>query len=188
MSPALAIGILAGGRGRRVGDADKGWLPRGDRAQIQWLLDRLDTGMRVRVVANRNLERYRSLVPEVVSDDDAFGPFAGPLGGLLRLLEDMPDSHVLSLPVDMGSVPAGLCARFATAVAADPEYCHVAVDADGPQPLVAAYPRQMARNARAALERGCRSVREWQAGLPVSELDFRPIRFGNLNTPADWVQ
>lgn len=79
--------ILAGGRGTRMGGQDKGWLPLHGRPLVQHVLDRFSPQVgRVLISANRNLERYRNLGLEVLVDPDRFGPYPGPLGGILQAM------------------------------------------------------------------------------------------------------
>jgi molybdopterin-guanine dinucleotide biosynthesis protein A len=59
-------------------------------------------------------------------------------------------------------------------------------DADGAQPLVALWPVRESRAAlAAALDAGEGAVHRVQAALGFAVCELSPLRFGNLNTPAD---
>ena len=73
--------ILAGGRGERMGGADKGWVVHEGRPLIVSVVERLAPQVGALLIsANRNIERYAAL-GTVVEDDTATlnsEPFAGP--------------------------------------------------------------------------------------------------------------
>ncbi|MBO9547405.1 NTP transferase domain-containing protein, partial [Caulobacter sp.] len=66
---ALTLGLLAGGRGTRLGGIDKAWIVRDGVAQVQRFARRFpgETGP-VLVSANRGLERYAEAGLQVVTD------------------------------------------------------------------------------------------------------------------------
>src|SRR5690606_8915005 len=106
-SAKTVFGILAGGAGRRVGGADKGWLLRDGRPQIEALIDAIRTveqrlGLppsRLLISANRNLDDYARLADAVIPDGDEFDEFPGPLIGVMRLLQAIqPDERLITLP------------------------------------------------------------------------------------------
>jgi molybdenum cofactor guanylyltransferase len=177
----LTLGILAGGAGRRFGGQDKGWIEVDGRPQVQRLLDayRCEVGA-VAISANRNLDRYRSLGAEVVSD--AWPDYPGPLAGVVGLLDALRTPFLLTLPVDLVELPAGLPARLAAAACSGRPL--VVEDDDGIQPMIACYPRELAAAAGEAFAAGERSVTRWQAALGREILRLPGLRFGNRNTPA----
>ena len=63
--------ILAGGRGERMGGADKGWVIVDGRPLIVSVVERFAPQVgHLLISANRNIERYAAL-GEVVEDDTA---------------------------------------------------------------------------------------------------------------------
>ncbi len=105
----ISGGILAGGEGRRFGGRDKGWIEHRGKPFVEQVLLRLAPQVDDIVIsANRNLPRYRMLDRTVVSD--RLG--AGPLAGLLRLLETVRHRWLLAVPCDALQLPADLARRL----------------------------------------------------------------------------
>src|SRR5690606_9976552 len=99
--------------------------------QVERLVDRLSPGVdEVLVSANRNLEAYAGLGLATVADAE---PGLGPLGGLQALARACRGDWLLTAPVDLYNVNDCLLRRLK----AKGGQGAFAVDADGPQPLVA---------------------------------------------------
>jgi len=179
----ITLGILAGGRATRLGGGDKAWAIYRGEALIERTLQALGDAFAARLVsANRGLERYARLgvhaVPDRIQD------FRGPLAGLDALLADCKTPLLLSVPVDLRTIPPDLVARLHAAG----EGGAVARDASGLQPLIALWPVERARIAVAlALAGGEHAVHRVvdQLGLPLVRFDGAD--FGNLNTPDDFL-
>src|SRR6266536_1010708 len=92
----ISAAILAGGRARRFGGADKASLPIGDTRIIDRQLAALaavTVKNGVRIIAD-DRDRYAGLGLRVIPDAI---PGAGPLGGLYTALLDASHDHVLIL-------------------------------------------------------------------------------------------
>lgn len=177
------LGILAGGRGTRLGGVDKAWLRREGVSQVERLVDRLSRGVdEVLVSANRNLERYAAVGLATVPDHH---PDLGPLGGLDALARACSGEWLLTAPVDLFNVNDCLLRRLE----ARGGHGAYAVDADGPQPLVALWHVETLRPALAAAI-GSRdlAVHRLQQRLGMVPLRLEGVRFGNLNTREDLAQ
>lgn len=174
------LGILAGGRGTRLGGVDKAWLRRDGIPQVQRLVARLRSGVdEVLVSANRDPEAYVRLGLVPVADATAG---LGPLGGLEALAHACSGEWLLTVPVDLVDVNDCLLRRLA---AAGPAGAY-AVDEDGPQPLVALWHVAALRPAlAAAIEARELAVHALQARLEMVPLRLEGVRFGNLNSPRD---
>ncbi|MGO1541523.1 MAG: molybdenum cofactor guanylyltransferase [Luteimonas sp.] len=174
------LGILAGGRGSRLGGVDKAWLRRGGVSQVERLVARLGPEVdEVLVSANRDPAAYAriGLVPVA---DTAAG--IGPLGGLDALARACSGDRLLTVPVDLVNINDCLLRRLA----ACGERGAYAVDDDGAQPLVALWPVATLRPAvAAAITQGELAVHALQARLGMAALRLEGVRFGNLNTPQD---
>ena len=180
---ALTLGLIAGGRGQRLGGADKAWLSRGGVPQVLRWRDRFahEVGA-VLVSSNRRDPRYAAAALATVSDLPQWEG-QGPLAGLAALAEACATPWLFTLPVDL--VQCNDC-LLRTLLALRGEDGAVAQDEDGPQPLVALWRRDALRVAASdALARGERAVHRVaeQRALPV--VSFPGVRFGNLNTPHD---
>ncbi len=177
----ISLGLLAGGRGSRLGGIDKAWLTRDGLAQVErWRRRFADETGRVLVSANRDLQRYAdaglTAVPDRASD---FGPVAG----LEALANVCATTWLLTLPVDLVGVNECL---LQTLIAERDEHGAFAVDDDGTQPLVALWNVQALRAATAqSITRGEHAVQRLTCRAAMTAVRFQGVRFGNLNTPDD---
>ncbi len=198
-SVELSAAILAGGRARRFGGADKASLTVG-RARI---IDRQLAALAavtddVRIVANEP-GRYQGLGVRLIPDAIAE---AGPLGGIYTALLDARHEWVLVLACDLPFVTAALLERLAReSQTADTSDAVVPRSARGLEPLCAIYRKGCAAVARARIERG-----ELRVAALLHELRVRVLEpdalapydtgalFENVNTPHDherargWVE
>jgi molybdenum cofactor guanylyltransferase len=189
--------ILAGGAGRRVGDADKGLLPLCGRPLVEHVLERLrHQCTRVVIVANRNIDDYARLAP-VVRDEihGHAGPLAGLAAafGLLQANQHALPDWLLSVPVDCPDPPPDLAARLrATLTTHADAACALASAGGRREPLFAIYrvgsaPGAWQASAQDALhEHG--SPMRWLAARGAGTADFGDAgdAFHNLNTPEDF--
>ena len=110
--------ILAGGRGERMGGADKGWVMVDGRPLIVSVVERFAAQVGPLLIsANRNVERYAAL-STVVEDDAAYANgerFAGPLMGVLSGLRHARTDWVAIVPCDAPNLPGDLVQRLASA-------------------------------------------------------------------------
>jgi len=177
--PAITLGILAGGRATRLGGIDKAWLRRDGIHQVIRLRNIFASQVNTTLVsANRNLTRYANQKLQTITDRTSD---AGPLSGIDALVAACRTPWLLTIPVDILSIPVGLLERLATT-----RQGAFAADDDGPQPLVALWPVAKTKDAVAyALASNSYAVRALQARLDMPAIRFQPFRFGNLNTPDD---
>lgn len=176
----VTLGILAGGRGSRLGGRDKAWLVRDGVPQVVRIASRFDGECAAALVsANRDLPRHAAHGLPAVEDRTAD---IGPLGGLEALATACETPWMLTIPVDIVDVNDCL---LRTLVQAGGDGA-VAEDDDGVQPLVALYRVEPLRVAVAeAIRAGAFSVQALQAYMQLSRVRFTGLRFGNLNTPDD---
>lgn len=180
---ALTVGVIAGGRGARLGGLDKAWLEQGGIPQVlRWHTRFAPQAARFLVSANRDLARYAAHGIETVVDRT---PDAGPMSGLDALAAAVATPWLLTLPVDLCDADARLLPMLAM-LAGDRGAC--AEDDDGVQPLVALWPTQaLRRGAAEALVSGDYAVRALQRRLGMGVVRLQGVRFGNLNTPDDLI-
>ena len=199
MALGVSAAILAGGRARRLGGADKASLAVG-RARI---IDRQLAALSavaddIRIVCN-DPGRYAALgvrvIPDVIAE-------AGPLGGVYSALLDAAHDRVLILACDLPFVTAPLLARLV-------EESRVAGEADavvprsarGLEPLCALYRTRCRAAARERIERGTLQLAGLLADVKTRILAPEALApydegalFENVNTPhdharaQDWVE
>jgi molybdopterin-guanine dinucleotide biosynthesis protein A len=178
----LTLGLLAGGRGSRLGGIDKAWLERDGVPQVLRFARRFpgETGP-VLVSANHGLQRYADAGLQTVVDRLDEG--SGPLAGLDALAAACATEWLLTLPVDLFDVNDCLVRTLAAGASANGA---VADDDDGPQPLVALYRRDALRDGLAAMVAdGELAPRQLERRLGLGRVRLPGVRFGNLNTPRD---
>jgi molybdenum cofactor guanylyltransferase len=177
----ITLGLLAGGKGSRLGGIDKAWLERDGVPQVlRWQRRFSGEVSALLVSANRDLDRYaaRDLIalPDLTPD-------AGPLGGLEALAAACATPWLYTLPVDL--VGTNDC-LLRTLVIMRGEDGAFAVDDDGAQPLVALWRCDALRVACAeALVAADFAIHVLQSRLNMARVVFSGFRFGNLNTPDD---
>jgi molybdopterin-guanine dinucleotide biosynthesis protein A len=111
--------ILAGGRGSRMGGADKGLQTFNGMPLALHTLTRLQMGAgvgQIMINANRNLAAYESFGVPVWPD--GLADYAGPLAGFLTGLERCETPYLVTLPCDTPLMPLDLVPRLAQALAA----------------------------------------------------------------------
>jgi len=176
--------ILSGGRGTRMGGADKGLLPFRGRTMVEWVLERLEPQVaEVLISVNQNLDRYLAFGHPVLTD--RFTGFAGPLAGLHAGLLAARYELVMMVPCDTPFLPADLVPRMTRAL--EDSEADVAVARTGQQahPVFCLCRAALLAHLTAFLEAGGRKVDAWYAALKVCEVAFddRTGSFLNINTP-----
>lgn len=179
--------VLAGGRGARMGGADKGLQPLHGVPLALHALRRLAPQVgRCLVSANRNLPTYAGFGVPVVSD--ALPDHPGPLGGLLAGLQAAGTDWLLTVPCDTPSFPLDLAERMAA------EAAHRGVDIvlaasrtpDGDvqrQPVFCLLRRTLEPALADFVQTGGRGLNHWAAtrGAAIAAFDA-PEAFTNANT------
>lgn len=174
--------ILAGGRGARMGGADKGWVRWHGRPLVEQVRERFAPQVDCLLIsANRNLERYRALGVVVVSDDARrHGAYVGPLAGMLAALRAAPAPWVAFAPCDAPALPRDLVRRLWQASAGRAPA--VARCAGRVQPVFCLLPRAAAETIEALLDAGERRPAELLRRLGANPADFERVEeFANVN-------
>jgi molybdenum cofactor guanylyltransferase len=178
----ITLGILAGGQATRLHGRDKAWLPYRGTALIERTLRALGDGFELRMLsANRDVERYEKIGMMVVVD--RVPGFPGPLAGIDAMLAACDTEFLLTVPVDLRTIPGDLAPRLL----ATGDKGAVAQDDRGVQPLVALWPVERAsEEVGRALARGDTAVHRVAEALALSAVRFPGADFGNLNTADDF--
>ncbi len=178
--------VLAGGRGMRMGGADKGLELFCGEPLVLHAMRRLRPQVgAVMINANRHLERYASLGVPVVAD--ALADFAGPLAGLHAGLSRCTTDFLAAVPCDTPLFPHDLVHRLSVALDAGKGMAAVAVS-DGPggrqrHPVFCLMKASALPSLDDYLKRGGRKVGEWLDSIACAEAYFDDeAAFTNLNT------
>ena len=181
--------ILAGGRARRMGGADKGLLPCAGRTLIDWTLAALAPQVGTLLInANRNLQAYGTYGHPVITDPMTDHP--GPLGGIAAALAAAHTPWILVVPCDTPLLPPDLAIRLGAALVRDDAELALAHDGRRPQPLHALVPVELAPSLARFLAADERKVACWYARhrTAIADLSDRAEAFTNVNSPADAEQ
>ena len=182
--------VLAGGRGSRMGGADKGLQVLDGRPLAVHALERLKPQVGALMVnANRHLDVYRTLGLQVVTDVSS--DFAGPLAGMLAGLLQATTPWIVTVPCDSPRFPADLVARLAdtTRRAGTPVAIAATRSAEGalqPQPVFCLIATWLRDDLAAYLASGERKIDRWTArhGQAVAVFDDEAA-FANANTAEE---
>jgi molybdopterin-guanine dinucleotide biosynthesis protein A len=183
--------ILAGGRGARMGGADKGLQNFNGMPLALHTLMRLQMQVgEVLINANRNLAAYESFGVSVWHD--ALPDFAGPLAGFMTGLEHCDTPWLLTVPCDTPLFPLDLVQRLAEAAEAqDAEIAMAcAPEADGalrPQPVFCLLRRELMESLHLFTQGGGRKIDAWTGQHRTVHVHFNapgddPRAFFNANT------
>ena len=182
--------ILCGGRGRRLGGADKPLqLWRGQTLAAR-LAKRLGPQVSALLIsANRNLEAYRQLAPVVT---DELPPHQGPLAGIAAALRRCATPLALVCPGDAPLVPLDLAERLGSALEAhraDPGP-QAAVVHDGVRrhPLHCLLRTEAIGSLDRYLASGRRSAHGWLDSMGAVDVQFngQEEAFRNFNSRQDF--
>ncbi|HQS00979.1 MAG: molybdenum cofactor guanylyltransferase MobA [Pseudomonadota bacterium] len=191
--------ILAGGRGSRMGGADKGLQSfNGVPLALHTLLRLSPQVGEVMVNANRNLAAYESFGVPVWPDAAGLGEFSGPLAGFLTGLERCETPYLLTVPCDTPLFSEDLVARLAEAmVREDADIAVVAApEEDGQlraQPVFCLLHTRLLESLMLFTTSGGRKIDAWTAQhktvlVPFNQPGDDPRAFFNANTLAELHQ
>jgi molybdopterin-guanine dinucleotide biosynthesis protein A len=173
--------ILAGGKGQRMGGADKGLLQFRNKPLIQHVIESVSAQVDDIVIsANRNIEQYQSLGYAAYSDIDY--NYDGPLAGIASTIPHCKHDWILIIPCDMPALPDNLVSSMRK-LRSTTQLVVVTVN-NRPQ-LVFLLHRDLLDAIRQFLAGNRHSVMQW-----VDSVQHRCLEstidscFLNINTPA----
>lgn len=184
--------VLAGGRGSRMGGADKGLQNhRGVPLALHALLRLQPQVGSLLLNANRNIGAYEALGAPVWPDP--IDGFAGPLAGFLAGLEHCETPWLVTVPCDTPDFPDDLVARLAQAAERDgAEIAYATTLEDGreqPHPVFCLLRSELVESLVAFLHGGGRKIDAWFAQHRAVRVPFPdPRAFFNANTSAELAQ
>lgn len=178
--------ILAGGRGQRMGEQDKGWIPLNDNTLIEHTLQRLQLQLAdISISANRNVDKYQKLgVPVII---DQHPDFPGPLAGIYAALSQIKSEWLLTVPCDTPLFPSDLLNQFINALSQQPGLIAVATDQQYMQPVFCLIHSSLADKLKAFIDEGGHKTGQWIKQNNPVEVMFKDnaLQFFNINSPDD---
>jgi molybdenum cofactor guanylyltransferase len=179
--------ILAGGRGTRMGGADKALLALHGRPLLDHILARLRPQVAaIALNANGDPGRFAAWRLEVLADPwpGHPGPLAGILAGM-RWAAALGHAHVVSVPGDTPFLATDLVALL-TAGCRDAGVPIACAAAEGRlYPVVALWPVALADALEARLRAGQHKVADFIAMHGAIAVDFPAVSLFNVNQPGD---
>ena len=180
--------ILAGGRGERMGGADKGWVFYEGRPLIVSVVERLAPQVTALLIsANRNVDRYAALGAVVEDDTTPLNSesFPGPLIGVLSGLRRARTEWVATVPCDAPHLPSDLVQRLTGAALAAAVSAACARVGGRLQPVFAAVRTDLVEHLATTVAGGERAMHRWLQSLGAVPVDFDDAEaFTNINSPA----
>ncbi len=190
--------VLAGGRGSRMGGADKGLqnfngTPLALHTLLRLQMQQGGLLSEQMINANRNLAAYEAFGVPVWPD--TLTDYAGPLAGFMTGLERCESPYLLTVPCDTPLFPLDLAERLAHAF--DDENTEIAMAAapeeDGqlrPQPVFCLLRRELLESLAEFTQAGGRKIDRWTAQhrtviVPFDQPGDDPRAFYNTNTLAE---
>jgi molybdopterin-guanine dinucleotide biosynthesis protein A len=183
---ALTGIVLCGGRGQRVGGADKPLMSWRGQPVIETVINRLSPQVTAVIIsANRNTSTYRRYGHPVVTD--AILGFQGPLAGIATGLANATTPGVVACAGDAPHLPLDIVARL-SAARSPVELAAVGHDGAHLQPLPILLKREALPSITEFLAGGGRAIRKWLATVPHRVVDMPELAgcFDSLNLPEDF--
>ncbi len=188
--------ILAGGRGTRMGQVDKGLQALHGKPLYEHVLRRLQAQVgQVIINANQNLAQYQSLGVAVWPDQ--IDGFAGPLAGMAVGLQHCNSPYLLTVPCDSPFLPLDLAPRLSLAIQTEQADIAVAVTQemrDGQaytqeQNVFCLIKTNVLPHLNHFIASGGRKISAWYADLALAQVMFEDAQaFRNLNTLSELAQ
>lgn len=177
--------VLAGGRGTRMGGADKGLVEFEGRPLAAHVVERLAPQVGALLIsANRNVDRYAALGAPVVTDRPETESFAGPLAGIRAAFDAIHTPWLAVVPCDTPNIPSDLVERLAAGLG--DAKAAVAVAGARTHGLCCLVHVSLRDSLIESLGRDERRVGDWLASVGARPVEFADARaFANLNESVD---
>ena len=169
-----------------MGGADKGLIEFHDKPMVSFAIASLRRQCEtVLVNANRNIEAYRALGIEVVTDE--IGEFFGPLAGMASAMRAVATPYTLFAPCDSPMVTNQLGPRLFAELTAQNADIAVAHDGERYHPVFALMKTSLVDSAFDFLRNGQRKIDRWFDSHAWIQVDLSDVAasFANINRPED---
>jgi molybdenum cofactor guanylyltransferase len=183
----LTVVILAGGKGSRLNDQDKGLLQWQGKPFVEHILHNIASNVHhVLINANRNIETYQRYGHPVIQDDVM--NYSGPLAGMLSALRVATTQYILTVPCDAPLTTQVVIERFLQAYGNREQRLYVAATDDGLQPVYAMIHTSLLGSLEKYLADGKRKTQGWLKDNHAVVVDFseQDMSFMNINTEKEF--
>jgi molybdopterin-guanine dinucleotide biosynthesis protein A len=187
MTSEVAVVVLAGGEGSRIGGG-KPLKHFGGERLIDQALRRAQIWSDVVAVAVRDAEQVEPLPAPLIKDEDVPGPLGGLISGL-RFAQEKSRPLLLAIPADMPFLPDDLLDRLRGRIGGNG--CALAESGGHIHPVCSLWRTGVMEDAKEYAASGRRSLKGLAAsiGFAVAEWRAEPVDpFFNINTSADLAE
>lgn len=180
--------ILAGGRGSRFNEQDKGLIPYKGSTLVENAISKLTPQVSSIILsANRNLDVYNKLDVECI--EDSYSNFLGPLAGIHTALQTIKTEWLVSIACDTPCFPLHYVETLASSITKNKTRLAVAQSNNRLQNVFMLAHKSLFSSLDDFLERGERKAQIWIQQHNPNIVDFeQPHAFYNINTPEDLTQ
>lgn len=181
--------ILAGGRGQRFNDQDKGLILYKGTTLVENAITRLAPQVKTLMLSvNRNLDYYRNL--NVSCTEDHFSDYLGPLAGIHSALKNMQTDWLVTIACDTPCFPTNYAERLAASLhsaESKPQALLAVVRSDHRlQNVFMLVHKNLFLSLDSFLRSGERKAKIWIEQNNPTIVDFTQAHaFANINTPED---
>jgi len=180
--------ILAGGRGQRFNNEDKGLIAYKDSTLAEHALARLTPQTNSLLIsANRHFEFYEGIGATLIKDE--IKDYAGPLAGIHAALNTIETEWLATIACDTPCFPIDYVSQLANAIEKSKTLVAVASSQNRLQNISMLVHKSLYPSLNAFLNAGERKVQIWlEKNNPVI-VDFNNPKhaFYNINTPEDLI-
>ncbi|VAW94556.1 Molybdenum cofactor guanylyltransferase [hydrothermal vent metagenome] len=181
--------ILAGGRGQRFNNQDKGFIPFQGKTLAEHAIARLAPQVNtVLVSANRHLDDYQKL--EATCVQDIFSDYPGPLAGVHAALKHTELDWLVSVACDTPCFPTDYVKKLSAALSQSSSLIAVAKSNSRLQNVFMLVHKTLFRSLDKFIRNGERKAQIWLEQHNPVIVDFnKPAHaFYNINTPEDLAE
>ncbi len=176
--------ILAGGRGRRMGNRDKGSVIYKDKPLVEHVLYNIAPQVdQLAISANRNIDFYRQYNYPVLADD--MGDFWGPLAGMATAMNFFQCEALLTVPCDTPDLPQDLAQHMLKVMRENNCDTVIAKDNERLHPVISLLKCSLYQDLHKYLQHGGRTVLEWMQSQHCCAAEFAAGSFININSEED---
>ena len=178
--------ILAGGKARRMGGADKGLVQFRGKPLIEHVIQAFEPQVgNLLINANRNHEIYKNYGFDIVSDESE--DYCGPLAGILSALNKIDTPYLATAPCDTPFISRNIVEKLSLSILSEKTEISVAHNGDRLQPVFCVMKKDLIISINNYLREGGRKIDQWikQHSVTIVDLSSEIKCFENFNSKEE---
>jgi len=178
--------ILAGGKARRMGGADKGLVQFRGKPLIEHVIQAFEPQVgNLLINANRNHEIYKNYGFDIVSDESE--DYCGPLAGILSALNKIDTPYLATAPCDTPFISRNIVEKLSLSILSEKTEISVAHNGDRLQPVFCVMKKDLITSINNYLREGGRKIDQWfkQHSVTIVDLSNEIKCFENFNSKEE---